>query len=278
MLKYANPSFVLRFVKRAIPILAVLSAVLIAIGLYLVFFVAPADYQQGETVRIMYIHVPAAWLGMFAYMVMSSAALGTLVWRHPVADAAQKAAAPPSTRRDPTPLSGSPRSGSELRDAPDLGDPGHGSRRQRTRISEIPDRLLRLPSPNPAPPPPSPFAHPYPHSLAPHTHTLTRSPPPLSPPGLLIAPLVSSPPPPDTPLAVPFNTPRIPPHPATPPARVFAPGSGPAPAAHAESARARGGAGGGEGLGGWAGRRARGDGGWGCGLDTRPPHGTVRAP
>jgi heme exporter protein C len=94
MLKYANPSFVLRFVKRAIPIFAVLSAVLIAVGLYLVFFVAPSDYQQGDTVKIMYIHVPAAWLGMFAYMVMSSAALGTLVWRHPVADAAQKAAAP----------------------------------------------------------------------------------------------------------------------------------------------------------------------------------------
>ena len=94
MLKYANPYYVLRFVRRAIPIFAVLSTVLIAIGLYLVFYVAPADYQQGMTVKIMYIHVPAAWLGMFAYMVMSSAALGTLVWRHPVADAAQKAAAP----------------------------------------------------------------------------------------------------------------------------------------------------------------------------------------
>jgi heme exporter protein C len=94
MLRFANPSFVLRFVRRAIPIFAVLSAVLIAVGLYLVFFVAPADYQQGQTVKIMYIHVPAAWLGMFAYMVMSSAALGTLVWRHPVADAAQKSAAP----------------------------------------------------------------------------------------------------------------------------------------------------------------------------------------
>ncbi len=94
MLRYANPSFVLRFVKRAIPVCAALTAILLAVGLYLVFFVAPADYQQGDTVKIMYIHVPAAWLGMFAYMVMSSAALGTLVWRHPVADAAQKSAAP----------------------------------------------------------------------------------------------------------------------------------------------------------------------------------------
>ena len=94
MLRFANPSFVLRFAARAVPIFGALAAILIAVGLYLVFFVAPADYQQGETVRIMYIHVPAAWLGLFAYMVMASAALGTLVWRHPVADAAQKSAAP----------------------------------------------------------------------------------------------------------------------------------------------------------------------------------------
>jgi heme exporter protein C len=55
---------------------------------------SPADYQQGNTVRIMYIHVPAAWLAMFCYATMALSALGTLVWRHPLADAAQKAAAP----------------------------------------------------------------------------------------------------------------------------------------------------------------------------------------
>ena len=58
------------------------------------FFVAPADYQQGETVRIMYIHVPAAWVSTLSYLVMAAAALATLVWRHPLAEAAQKAAAP----------------------------------------------------------------------------------------------------------------------------------------------------------------------------------------
>ena len=57
-------------------------------------FAAPPDYQQGETVKIMYMHVPAAWLSTFIYGVMAAAALGTLVWRHPLADAAQKAAAP----------------------------------------------------------------------------------------------------------------------------------------------------------------------------------------
>ena len=55
---------------------------------------APADYQQGQTVRIMYVHVPAAWLAMFCWGTMTLAALGSLVWRHPLADAAQKAAAP----------------------------------------------------------------------------------------------------------------------------------------------------------------------------------------
>ena len=71
-----------------------LAALLLAIGLYMVWFVAPADYQQGETVKIMYIHVPAAWLSLFFYMIMASSALGTLVWRHPLADVSQKAAAP----------------------------------------------------------------------------------------------------------------------------------------------------------------------------------------
>jgi heme exporter protein C len=56
--------------------------------------VAPPDYQQGETVRIMFVHVPAAWLAMFGYTVIAIAALGTLIWRHPLADVAAKTAAP----------------------------------------------------------------------------------------------------------------------------------------------------------------------------------------
>jgi heme exporter protein C len=94
MRNYANPTEFFRLAKVLIPVGGALTAALFAIGLYLAFFVAPADYQQGETVRIMYLHVPAAWLALFAYAVMTSAALGTLVWRHPLADAAQKAAAP----------------------------------------------------------------------------------------------------------------------------------------------------------------------------------------
>ncbi len=94
MLKYANPSNFLRLAGAVLPWLAALTLALFIAGLYMTFFTAPADYQQGETVRIMYIHVPAAWLSLFIYGVMSLAALGTLVWRHPLADAAQKTAAP----------------------------------------------------------------------------------------------------------------------------------------------------------------------------------------
>jgi heme exporter protein C len=90
----ANPSRFLRFADRALPWLAAVTALAFAIGLYLALFVAPDDYQQGATVKIMFIHVPAAWLGMFCWALMSIAALGTLVWRHPLADVAAKAAAP----------------------------------------------------------------------------------------------------------------------------------------------------------------------------------------
>jgi heme exporter protein C len=94
MLKYANPTQFLRLAGALIPWTGALTALTFAVGLYMTFFTAPADYQQGETVRIMYIHVPAAWLSMFIYGVMTLAALGSLVWRHPLADAAQKSAAP----------------------------------------------------------------------------------------------------------------------------------------------------------------------------------------
>lgn len=94
MLKYANPTFFLRLVAGVLPWAWAATLGFFSVGLYMTFFVAPADYQQGETVRIMYIHVPAAWLSMFAYSVMTVSALGTLVWRHPLADASQQAAAP----------------------------------------------------------------------------------------------------------------------------------------------------------------------------------------
>jgi heme exporter protein C len=90
----ANPTAFLAFVQRVLPWLWAAIAALFGLGLSLALFVAPPDYQQGETAKIMYLHVPAAWMSMFVYGVMAIAALGTLVWRHPLADAAQKAAAP----------------------------------------------------------------------------------------------------------------------------------------------------------------------------------------
>ncbi len=76
------------------PWLIGLCVIAFAAGLYMSFFVAPEDYQQGDTVRIMYIHVPAAWLSMMCYSVMALSSLGTLVWKHPLADVSAKSAAP----------------------------------------------------------------------------------------------------------------------------------------------------------------------------------------
>jgi len=90
----ANPTRFLALSGRILPWLAAATGVLLAAGLTLAFFVAPPDYQQGDSVRIMFIHVPSAWLSMAGYGVMAVAALGTLVWRHPLADVTQKAAAP----------------------------------------------------------------------------------------------------------------------------------------------------------------------------------------
>ncbi|WP_024511414.1 heme ABC transporter permease [Bradyrhizobium sp. ARR65] len=89
----ANPTRFLSLTGRLLPYLAAATAIVLLIGLYL-SATAPDDYQQGATVKIMFIHVPNAWLSMFVWAVMSAAALGTLVWRHPLADVAAKAAAP----------------------------------------------------------------------------------------------------------------------------------------------------------------------------------------
>ncbi|PWJ85988.1 heme exporter protein C [Pseudaminobacter salicylatoxidans] len=89
----ANPTRFMALADRLVPWLAAIAALLLAAGLYL-SFAAPEDYQQGSTVRIMYIHVPFAWISMMCYSVMAMSALGTLVWRHPLADVSLKAAAP----------------------------------------------------------------------------------------------------------------------------------------------------------------------------------------
>jgi heme exporter protein C len=92
--RLANPGHFLGWSRHAIAPLAVIAALLFAIGLWLALLGSPEDYQMGSTVRIMYVHVPNAWLAQLCYGVMAVAALGTLVWRHPLADVTAKAAAP----------------------------------------------------------------------------------------------------------------------------------------------------------------------------------------
>jgi heme exporter protein C len=93
LIDLANPSRFLALTDRVLPWLIGATVVIFAAGLYQVWL-APDDYQQGATVKIMFIHVPSAWLAMFGWTVMTISALGTLVWRHPLADVAAKAAAP----------------------------------------------------------------------------------------------------------------------------------------------------------------------------------------
>jgi len=93
LIDLANPSRFLRLANATIPWLCGVTVLAFAFGIDQAM-VAPDDYQQGATVKIMFLHVPSAWLGMLAWGVMTVAALGTLVWRHPLADVTAKAAAP----------------------------------------------------------------------------------------------------------------------------------------------------------------------------------------
>ena len=93
MLKYANPKRFMDATAALLPWLGAATALLLAIGLYL-SFAAPPDYQQGDAVRIMFIHVPAAWVAMMGYAFVALASLIGLVNRHPLADIAAKQAAP----------------------------------------------------------------------------------------------------------------------------------------------------------------------------------------
>jgi heme exporter protein C len=89
----SNPERFMAFSRWAAPMFGVIAAVLALAGLWL-GFTAPEDYQQGDTVRIMFIHVPAAWLALFAYLCLGVASFLSLIFRHALADAAARAAAP----------------------------------------------------------------------------------------------------------------------------------------------------------------------------------------
>jgi heme exporter protein C len=93
MIELANPTRFMALSERLMPWLWGIAALVCAVGLFMAFR-APDDYQQGATVLIMYIHVPAAWLSMMCYSIIAISSVGTLVWRHPLADVSAKAAAP----------------------------------------------------------------------------------------------------------------------------------------------------------------------------------------
>jgi heme exporter protein C len=92
--RFANPARFMRLSAALLPWCGATAAVLLALGLYLALFVAPPDYQQGEAVRIMFVHVPAAWMASFVYALMAVASAVALIWRHPLADIAAESAAP----------------------------------------------------------------------------------------------------------------------------------------------------------------------------------------
>ena len=94
MHRFANPARFLKFARPATIWLLVLGMGLTAIGLVGGLTMSPPDYLQGETVRIMYVHVPAAWLGMAGWAGIAVASISQLVWRHPLAAVAGRAFAP----------------------------------------------------------------------------------------------------------------------------------------------------------------------------------------
>jgi len=92
--RFANPKKFLALADQIIPAATLTAVMTLAAGLYMALFASPPDYQQGESVRIMYIHVPAAWIALAAYTSMAAAAFTGLVWKHIVAELYAKAAAP----------------------------------------------------------------------------------------------------------------------------------------------------------------------------------------
>lgn len=94
MFGFANPQKFMSVSGAVLPWAAALTAFLLVGAAVWGLAFSPADYQQGDTVRIMYVHVPAAWMAMMCYAAMAGASFVSLVWRHALADVAAKATAP----------------------------------------------------------------------------------------------------------------------------------------------------------------------------------------
>ena len=95
MHRFANPARFLRIARAVTPWLVLPGLIVTAAALYIGLFASPPDYQQGDSVRIMYVHVPAAWLGSGGYLGLAIASAAALIWRHPLASVAARAIALP---------------------------------------------------------------------------------------------------------------------------------------------------------------------------------------
>jgi heme exporter protein C len=92
--RFASPPHFYRIATALIPWVSAACVLIIGAGLYLGLVVAPPDYQQGESYRIIFVHVPSAWMSLFAYMVMAGAGAIVLIWRMKLADVVAAASAP----------------------------------------------------------------------------------------------------------------------------------------------------------------------------------------
>ena len=90
----ANPNRFKRITNRLEPFLIVISVILITLGLYFGLFYSPKDYQQGDAVRIMYVHVPSAWLASLLFLSLAISCVFYLAWKHPLADIISSSIAP----------------------------------------------------------------------------------------------------------------------------------------------------------------------------------------
>ena len=94
MHRYASPAEFQRLSRIIAPFAAAVAVLAGMLGLYIALAVSPPDYQQGEAVRIMYVHVPAAWMATLVYGFMAISSVAFLIWRHPVADFLARESAP----------------------------------------------------------------------------------------------------------------------------------------------------------------------------------------
>lgn len=92
--RMASPPHFYRFADKLLPWLGLIFVLLTVTGLYMGLYLAPTDYQQGDSYRIIYIHVPAAWMSLFVYLAMAIAGAIGLIWRMKIADVVAISSAP----------------------------------------------------------------------------------------------------------------------------------------------------------------------------------------